>query len=391
MMSHTGSVALVGAVDVALIAFMSVMLTYFWLFVTKTAHEPKDCTDRLVADLGRNWVRIGPFITGDGERRKVLDAVGETAFNAANQSADQADPRRTVMAAQSYDRLEGVIWFDGKLVPWQDANVHVLTHGLHYASCVFEGERAYGGKIFKSREHAERLKRSAQVLDFEIPYSVDEIIKAKQLVVDKNGKKDAYVRPVAWRGSEMMGVSAQNNTIHVAIASWEWPSYFDPAQRLKGIRLDLAEYRRPDPRTAPSLAKAAGLYMICTISKHAAERKGYADAMMLDWQGRVAECTGANIFFVKDGKIHTPIADCFLDGITRQTVIGLARKRGLEVVERRILPDELTSFSECFITGSAAEVTAVAEIAHWNFNPGGITKTLMDDYTAEVKPKAAAA
>jgi branched-chain amino acid aminotransferase len=295
------------------------------------------------------------------------------------------------MAAQSYDRLEGVIWYDGKLVPWNEANLHVLSHGLHYASCVFEGERAYGGKVFKSTEHAERLKRSANILDFEIPYSVAEIVAAKKLVVDKNGRKEAYVRPVAWRGSEMMGVSAQNNTIHLAIASWEWPSYFDPEQRLKGIRLDLADYRRPDPKTAPCLAKAAGLYMICTISKHRAERKGYADAMMLDWEGRVAECTGANIFFVKDGKIHTPIADCFLDGITRQTVIGLARKRGMEVVERRILPDELTSFSECFITGSAAEVTAVAEIAQWNFNPGGITKTLMDDYTNEVKPKAVAA
>ncbi|HEU5017086.1 MAG TPA: branched-chain amino acid aminotransferase [Pseudolabrys sp.] len=295
------------------------------------------------------------------------------------------------MAAQSYDRLEGVIWYDGKLVPWDQANVHVLTHGLHYGSCVFEGERAYGGQIFKCTEHSERLKRSARVLDFEVPFSVAEIDAAKKLVLEKNGKKEAYVRPVAWRGSEMMGVSAQNNTIHLAIATWEWPSYFDPEQRLKGIRLDLADYRRPDPRTAPCLAKAAGLYMICTISKHAAERKGYADAMMLDWQGRVAECTGANIFFVKEGRIHTPIADCFLDGITRQTVIGLARKRGIEVAERRIMPDELTGFSECFITGSAAEVTAVAEIAQWNFTPGAITKTLMDDYTAEVQPKAAAA
>jgi len=295
------------------------------------------------------------------------------------------------MAAQSYDRLEGVIWYDGKLVPWGEANLHVLSHGLHYASAVFEGERAYGGEIFKSTEHAERLKRSAKILDFDIPYSVPEIVAAKKLVVDKNGKKEAYVRPIAWRGSEMMGVSAQNNKIHVAIASWEWPSYFDPEQRLKGIRLDLADYRRPDPKTAPCRAKAAGLYMICTISKHAAERKGYADAMMLDWEGRVAECTGANIFFVRDGKIHTPIADCFLDGITRQTVIDLARKRGFEVIERRILPDELTEFSECFITGSAAEVTGVAEIANWNFNPGGITKTLMEDYTAEVNGLKAAA
>jgi len=295
------------------------------------------------------------------------------------------------MAAQSYDRLEGVIWYDGKLVPWSEANVHVLTHGLHYASAVFEGERAYGGAIFKSTEHSERLKRSANVLDFEIPYSVAEIDAAKKLVVEKNGRKEAYVRPIAWRGSEMMGVSAQSNTIHLAIASWEWPSYFDPEQRLKGIRLDLAEYRRPDPKTAPSLAKAAGLYMICTVSKHRAERRGYADAMMLDWQGRVAECTGANIFFVKDGKIHTPIADCFLAGITRATVIALAKQRGIEVIERRIMPEELAGFSECFITGSAAEVTAVAEIAQWNFNPGGITKTLMDDYSAEVKPKAEAA
>ena len=295
------------------------------------------------------------------------------------------------MAAQSYDRLEGVIWYDGKVLPWNDANLHVLSHGLHYGSCVFEGERAYGGQIFKNKEHAERLKRSANLLDFDIPYSVAEIMAAKQTVVEKNGRKEAYVRPVAWRGSEMMGVSAQSNTIHLAIASWEWPSYFDPEQRLKGIRLDLAEYRRPDPKTAPSTAKAAGLYMICTISKHKAERKGYADAMMLDWQGRVAECTGANIFFIKDGKIHTPIADCFLDGITRQTVIGLARKRGIEVIERRILPDELTGFAECFITGSAAEVTAVAEIADWRFKPGAITKTLMEDYTAEVQPKAAAA
>ena len=289
------------------------------------------------------------------------------------------------MAAQSYDRLEGVIWYDGKLVPWNEANVHVLSHGLHYASCVFEGERAYGGQIFKSTEHSERLKRSANILDFEIPYSVAEIDAAKKLVVDRNGRKEAYVRPIAWRGSEMMGVSAQSNTIHFAIASWEWPSYFDPEQRLKGIRLDLADYRRPDPKTAPCLAKAAGLYMICTISKHKAERKGYADAMMLDWEGRVAECTGANIFFIKDGKIHTPIADCFLDGITRQTVIGLARKRGIEVIERRIMPDELARFSECFITGSAAEVTPVAEVGEYRFRPGNISLSLMDDYAKMVR------
>ena len=244
----------------------------------------------------------------------------------------------------SFDNIDGVIWYDGKLVPWKDANVHVLTHGLHYASCVFEGERAYGGKIFKSKQHSERLKNSANILDFEIPWSVAEIDAAKQLVVDKNNLPDAYVRPVAWRGSEMMGVSAQSNTIHLAIAAWEWPSYFDPAEKLKGIRIGLAEYKRPDPATIPALAKAAGLYMICTISKHKAEREGYSDAMMLDWQGRVAECTGANIFFIKDGKIHTPIADCFLAGITRATAIDLAKRRGIEVIERRIMPDELDSF-----------------------------------------------
>jgi len=293
--------------------------------------------------------------------------------------------------AQSYADRDGFIWYDGKLVPWREANLHVFSHGLHYGSCVFEGERAYGGEIFKCTEHSERLKKSAEVLDFEIPYSVAEIDAAKRLVLEKNGMKDAYIRPVAWRGAEMMGVSAQNNKIHLAIGCWDWPSYFNPEERLKGIRLDLADYRRPDPKTAPCLAKAAGLYMICTISKHKAERKGYADAMMLDWQGRVAECTGANIFFVKDGKIHTPIADCFLDGITRRTVIDLAKKRGFEVIERRIMPDELSTFSECFITGTAAEVTAVSEIAKWNFNPGGITKQLMEDYTAAVQPKSKAA
>jgi branched-chain amino acid aminotransferase len=293
--------------------------------------------------------------------------------------------------AVPFDQRPDVIWFDGKLIPTAESKISVLTHGLHYASCVFEGERAYGGKIFKSTEHTERLKNSARVLDFEIPYSVAEIEAAKELVLDKNKQKDAYVRPVAWRGSEALGVSAQNNKIHLAIATWEWPSYFHPEQRLKGLRLDLADYRRPDPKTVPCLAKAAGLYMICTISKHRAEQRGYADAMMLDWQGRVAECTGANIFFIKDGKIHTPIADCFLAGITRTTAMQLARRRNIEVIERRIMPEELSSFSECFITGTAAEVTAVAEIADWKFTPGRITQTLMNDYSAEVQPKAAAA
>ncbi|MBO0750709.1 MAG: branched-chain amino acid aminotransferase [Bradyrhizobiaceae bacterium] len=293
--------------------------------------------------------------------------------------------------AVPFDQMPGVIWFDGKLVHSPDAKIHVLTHGLHYGSAVFEGERAYGGVIFKSREHSERLKHSAAILDFEIPYTAAEIDAAKHLVVEKDGIPNAYVRPIAWRGSEQLGVSAQNNAIHVAIAAWEWPSYFDPAQRMKGIRLDLAEYRRPDPRTAPCLAKASGLYMICTISKHRAERRGYADAMMLDWEGRVAECTGANIFFIKDGKIHTPLADCFLAGITRATALDLAGRRGIEVIERRILPEELSGFSECFITGTAAEVTPVSEIAEWRFTPGAITQQLMEDYTAEVQPKGNAA
>lgn len=295
------------------------------------------------------------------------------------------------MSATPLDQRDGWIWFDGQLVPWKEAKIHVLTHGLHYGSSVFEGERAYGGQIFKSTQHSERLKRSAGILDFEIPYSVAEIDAAKRLVLEKNGLVDAYLRPIAWRGSEMLAVAAQQNKIHLAIACWEWPSYFDQAQKMKGIRLDIAQYRRPDPATAPSTAKAAGLYMICTISKHQAEKKGYADAMMLDWQGRVAECTGANIFFIRDGAVHTPIADCFLDGITRQTVIELAKRRGFEVNERRIMPDELSTFSECFITGSAAEVTPVSEIGPYTFKPGEMTKTLMDDYSAEVQPKAKAA
>jgi len=292
--------------------------------------------------------------------------------------------------AVAFDQRSDLIWFDGKLIPTADCKISVLTHGLHYASCVFEGERAYGGEIFEGTAHSERLKRSAKVLDFEIPYSVAEIDAAKRLVLERNNQKDAYVRALAWRGSEALGVSAQSNKIHFAVATWEWPSYFDPAQRLKGIRLDLAEYRRPDPKTAPCLAKAAGLYMICTISKHRAEQRGFADAMMLDWQGRVAECTGANIFFIQDGKIHTPIADCFLAGITRATAMAIARRHNIEVIERRIMPQELGNFSECFITGTAAEITAVSEIAEWKFTPGRITQMLMSDYTAEVKPKGKA-
>ena len=295
------------------------------------------------------------------------------------------------MSAVPFDQRDGWIWYDGQLIPWKDAQIHVLSHALHYASSVFEGERAYDGVIFKSREHSERLKQSAQILDFENSLHRCRDRRCQALGRRQNGNPDAYVRPVAWRGSEMMGVSAQHNKIHLAIAAWEWPSYFDPVQKMKGIRLDLATYRRPDPATAPSTAKAAGLYMICTISKHQAERKGYADALMLDWQGRVAECTGANVFFIRDGIIHTPIADCFLDGITRRTVIDLAKRRGFEVEERRVVPAELDSFNECFITGTAAEVTPVSEIGPHTFKPGNMTKVLMEDYSAEVQPKAKAA
>jgi branched-chain amino acid aminotransferase len=293
------------------------------------------------------------------------------------------------MAGQAFDQREGFIWFNGTFVPWGDARLHVLSHALHYASCVFEGERAYGGEIFKLNAHTERLFASAGILGFEIPYSVEEINQACREAVKVQKLDDAYVRPVAWRGSEMMGVSAQATRINVAIAVWEWPSYFDPAQRLKGIRLDMAEWRRPDPRTAPCKSKAAGLYMICTLSKHAAENKGYADALMLDYRGQVAEATGANVFFVKDGVIHTPTPDCFLDGITRRTVMGLAEDRQIEVIERAIMPDELDGFEQCFITGTAAEVTPVSEVGPYTFEVGDITRTLMEDYSAQVQPKAA--
>ena len=293
------------------------------------------------------------------------------------------------MADTPYDDRDGFIWLNGELVPWRDAKVHLLTHALHYASSVFEGQRAYGGQIFKLRQHSQRLRNSAEILGFEIPYSVEQIDQACIDAMNANNLTDCYVRPIAWRGSEQMGVAAQNNKINFAVVAWDWGSYFPLEERLKGIRLTIAEYRRPDPATAPVKAKAAGLYMICTLEKHRAEAAGYADAMMYDWQGRVAECTGANIFFVQDGVIHTPIADCFLDGITRQTVIGLAKKRGWQVNERRIQAEDLNDFSECFITGSAAEVTPVSEIGPHKFTPGEISKTLLEDYMAEVEPKEA--
>jgi len=286
-----------------------------------------------------------------------------------------------------YHDRDGQIWLDGKLVPWRDAKLHVLTHALHYASAVFEGERAYSGEIFKLTEHTQRLVEGARTLDFEIPYSVAEIDAACRDVVKANGLVDCYVRPIAWRGSEQMGVSAQQSKIHLAIAAWSWGSYFDPAERLRGIRMTHAKYRRPDPLTAPAKTKAAGLYMICTLEKHRAEAQGYADALMLDWRGHVAECTGANIFLVKDGALHTPTPDCFLDGITRRTVIGLAKSRDIPVHERTIMPDELSSFSECFIVGTAAEVTPVREIGEHNYQPGRISETLLTDYMAKVGAK----
>ena len=289
------------------------------------------------------------------------------------------------MAGAPYDQMSGHIWFNGEFVEWGQAQVHVLTHGLHYASSVFEGERAYEGKIFKLEEHTERLFFSAGEMGFKIPYTQDEINQACIDTLEKQGLKNAYVRPVAWRGSEMMGVSAQANKINVAIAVWDWPSYFEPEERLNGIRLDLAHYRRPDPATIPCFAKAAGLYMICTLSKHAAEEKGFADALMLDYRGHVAEATGANVFFSKNGALHTPKPDCFLDGITRRTVIDLAKARQIEVIERTIMPDEMADFEECFLTGTAAEVTPVSQIGEYSFTPGKISKALMEDYDKVVR------
>jgi branched-chain amino acid aminotransferase len=289
------------------------------------------------------------------------------------------------MSLVPFDDRDGWIWLDGQFVPWREAKVHVLTHGLHYASAVFEGERMYGGEIFELTAHTERLFKSAEILDMAIPFTVAQIDQACKDTCARNGLTDAYVRPIAWRGSEMIGVSAQNTKIHVSIAVWDWPSYFKPEEKAKGIRLTWAKYKRPSPETEPVHAKAAGLYMICTLSKHAAEKEGFTDAMMLDWRGYIAESTGSNVFFVKDGVIHTPVADCFLNGITRQSVIRLAREKGVEVVERHIRPEELAEFSECFVTGTAAEVTPVASIGDYSFRPGNISLSLMDDYAKMVR------
>ena len=286
------------------------------------------------------------------------------------------------MSILPFDDRDGFIWMDGKIVAWRDAKLHVLTHGLHYGSCVFEGERCYGGKIFKNREHSERFHQSAKLLGFEIPYSYEELEAAKKEVLSRNHITEGYLRPVAWRGSEMMAISAQQTKIHVAIACWAWPSMYNPEIKEKGIRLAMAEYKRPSPEMAPVASKAAGLYMICTISKHAAEKKGFQDALMLDYRGYLAEATGANLFLVIDGDVHTPLADCFLNGFTRQTVIQLAKDAGLKVHERHIKPEELARVQEVFLTGSAAEITPVGEIEGRKFTPGKITHQLMAAYTA---------
>ena len=287
--------------------------------------------------------------------------------------------------AGGYDNRDGYIWMDGKMVDWREANVHILTHAMHYASSVFEGERAYNGKIFKSREHSERLKRSAEMIDFEIPYTIDEIEAAKAEVLAASGLQDAYVRAVAWRGvGEDMGVASARNPVRLAIAAWEWGAYYGDA-KMKGAKLDISKWKRPSPETIPSHAKAAGLYMICTMSKHAAEAKGCSDAMMYDYRGYVAEATGANIFFVKDGEVHTPTPDCFLNGITRQTVIGMLKDKGITVHERHIMPEELEGFEQCWLTGTAAEVTPVGQIGDWKFEVGALTREIATDYEKLVR------
>ena len=285
------------------------------------------------------------------------------------------------MALIPFDDRDGLIWMNGEMIPWRDARTHSLTHALHYASQVFEGERAYGGKIFKSRKHTERLRASCQYLDFDLPVTDQEMDAIKAEVLKVNNISDGYVRAFCWRGSEMMAISAQHTKIHVAVAAWQWPSYFDPETKMKGIALDIADWKRPAAESAPVHAKAAGLYMICTLSKHAAEKKGFQDALMLDYRGYVAEATGANVFFLMDdGKLHTPLADCFLNGITRQTVITLAQNAGIEVVERYIKPKEMKQATECFLTGTAAEVTPVSRVQDYTFTPGNATRMLVERY-----------
>jgi branched-chain amino acid aminotransferase len=284
------------------------------------------------------------------------------------------------MSMLPFDDRDGVIWYNGKLVDWREAKFHVLSHALHYGSSVFEGQRAYGGKIFKLHEHSERLIASGKILGFENPYTADELDAAAVEVVKANGLVDAYVRPVAWRGSEMMGVATKGTKIHVAIAAWEWPAYFSNEVRMKGLRLEFAKWRRPAPDTAPTASKAAGLYMIASMCKDTSMKNGYDDALMLDYRGQVAEATGANIFFYKNGELHTPTPDCFLDGITRRTAMSLAKKRGLKVIERSIMPEEMANFEQAFLTGTAAEISPLSEIGDYKFTVGDVCKTMMKDY-----------
>tara|TARA_R110002072_G_scaffold84937_4_gene192340 strand:+ start:2302 stop:3219 length:918 start_codon:yes stop_codon:yes gene_type:complete len=302
-----------------------------------------------------------------------------------NNCKDDQNTWKGYAMAAAYDDRDGHIWMDGKMIPWRDANVHILTHAMHYASSVFEGERAYNGKIFKSRQHSERLKRSAQMIDFEVPYTVDEIEAAKVEVLAASGLQDAYVRAIAWRGAgEDMGVASARNPVRLAIAAWEWGAYYGDA-KMKGAKLDISKWKRPSPETIPSHAKAAGLYMICTMSKHAAEAKGCSDAMMFDYRGYVAEATGANIFFVKDGEVHTPDPDCFLNGITRQTVVGMLSDKGIKVHERHIMPEELEGFEQCWLTGTAAEVTPVGQIGEHTFEVGALTRDIAESYEKLVR------
>ena len=287
--------------------------------------------------------------------------------------------------AGAYDDRDGIIWLDGELVPWRNANVHILTHAMHYASSVFEGERAYGGKIFESVKHSERLHKSGEDVDIPVPYSIDEIEAAKYAVMKANNLSDAYVRAIVWRGSgEDMGVASARNPARMAVAAWEWGAYYGDA-KFKGAKLDISKWKRPSPETIPCFAKASGLYMICTMAKHTAEAKGCSDAMMFDYRGYVAEATGANIFFVKDGEVHTPKPDCFLNGITRQTVIGMLEEKQIKVNERHIMPEELEGFEQCWLTGTAAEVTPVAQIGDYNFEVGELAKTMVTDYDTKVR------
>jgi len=285
----------------------------------------------------------------------------------------------------AYDDRDGKIWFDGELVEWRDANIHVLTHAMHYASSVFEGERAYNGKIFESVRHSERLIQSGKDVDIPVPYSVEEIEAAKYAVMKANNLSDAYVRVLAWRGSgDDMGVAAQSNPVRMAVAAWTWGAYYGDA-KLKGAKLDISKWKRPSPETIPCFAKASGLYMICTMAKHAAEAKGCSDAMMYDYRGYVAEATGANIFFVKNGEVHTPKPDCFLNGITRQTVLEMLKVKGITVHERHIMPEELESFEQCWLTGTAAEVTPVSQIGDYNFEVGTLVRDIAESYEKLVR------